>query len=272
MFGMNSITDGPDARPYHRLSARRYRRRALYSIGTTPVSRLRPTLGNVSRRTPSCISSSSPQRHRRSGWSPRRSAWDSVAASASFGGSVADRGGLTLSAGRRAASRSRRRGPPSSRRDASGPDAPAERDTAPEASAPLFRPEALRGHRVPRLGTVLLARPISHSVFAGFALASILAVAALVGFGEFTRKARVSGWVVPQQGVVRVFVPQPSVVSELLVREGAEVKKDQPLLNLSADRQTTAYGATQAEVSRLLTTRRTSLQSEQRQQQQLFEQ
>jgi membrane fusion protein len=108
-------------------------------------------------------------------------------------------------------------------------------------------------------------------VFAAFALIAILAVGLLMGFGEFTRKARVSGWVVPQQGVVRVFAPQPSVVSELLVREGARVQKDQPLLTLSAERQTTAYGATQVEVSRLLATRRTSLQAEQ-QQQQLFEQ
>jgi membrane fusion protein len=144
---------------------------------------------------------------------------------------------------------------------------------APRPSAPsLFRPEAMAGQRTQWLGTVLLARPVSLTVFAAFALIAILAVGLLMGFGEFTRKARVSGWVVPQQGVVRVFAPQPSVVSELLVREGARVQKDQPLLTLSAERQTTAYGATQVEVSRLLATRRTSLQAEQQQQQQLFEQ
>ena len=155
---------------------------------------------------------------------------------------------------------------------ASGQRVAAVRAPQEPAETSLFRKEAMNGGRTPWLGTVLLARPVSFSVFAGFSIVAILAVALLIGFGEFTRKARVTGWVVPQQGVVRVFVPQPSVVSELLVREGARVAKDQPLLTLSAERQTTAYGSTQAEVSRLLAARRASLQAEQQQQQQLFEQ
>jgi len=74
---------------------------------------------------------------------------------------------------------------------------------------------------------------------------------------------------VPQQGLVRVFAPQPGVVTELHVKEGVEVRKGERLLVLSAELQSTALGATQTEIARRLAARRDSLAEERRQHQQL---
>jgi membrane fusion protein len=142
----------------------------------------------------------------------------------------------------------------------------------PDAPTPLFRPEAVAAQRTAWLGTVLLARPLSHSLFVLFALFAIVSLGTLATFGEFTRKAKVNGWLVPEQGLVRVFAPQSSVVADLRVREGAVVKRGEPLLVLSAERESSMLGATQAGIARLLSQRRSSLLEEQQRQRQLTEQ
>lgn len=137
---------------------------------------------------------------------------------------------------------------------------------------PLFRSQVLAERKTRWLGTVLLTRPLSHAFFAGFALLAMTAVLALLALGEFTRKARVSGWLVPQQGMVKVFAPQAGVIGQVRVKEGAMVARGDALLVLSAELRSTARGATQAEIARLLTARRDSLATERTQQERLFAQ
>ncbi len=136
----------------------------------------------------------------------------------------------------------------------------------------LFRAEAIEARRVQWLGSVLLVPRPSHTLFAVLAVVAVACVLALLTFGEFTRKARVNGWLVPQQGLVRVFAPQAGVISELKVKEGSRVRQGDPLAVLSAERQSAMVGATEAEISRLLASRRGSLERELTQQQQLFAQ
>src|SRR5712671_7568072 len=88
----------------------------------------------------------------------------------------------------------------------------------------LFRPEVLAARQTQWLGTVLLAPRLWDRLFAFTAVLAAAAILALLFWGEFTRKAKVSGWLVPQGGIVRVFAPQPGVVTGLYVKEGAEVK------------------------------------------------
>jgi membrane fusion protein len=100
----------------------------------------------------------------------------------------------------------------------------------------------------------------------------MLAIAGLLCYGEFTRKARVGGWLVPQQGLMRVFAPQPGVVAELYVKEGAQVRKGERLLRLSGELESTTLGATQAEIVRRLIELRDVLRDQQRQQERLLAQ
>ncbi len=143
-----------------------------------------------------------------------------------------------------------------------------ESSLAPPMALPLFRTEALEARRSQWLGPVLLLPRLSHTLFASFAALAVAALLALLAFGEYTRKARVNGWLVPQQGLVQVYAPQPGVVSEIKVREGATVRQGEPLVVVSAERQSTRVGGTEAEIGRLLASRRGSLEQELIQQQQ----
>ena len=144
------------------------------------------------------------------------------------------------------------------------PAAPVRDDAALSRSVDqnLFRLEAVEARRSQWMGTVLLTPRRSHRWFTLFALVSIAALAALLALGEFTRKARVNGWLVPQQGLVRVVAQAGGVVGEIKVKEGSVVKRGDPLMVLSSERQSSVVGGTEAEVARLLASRRSSFEDE----------
>lgn len=137
---------------------------------------------------------------------------------------------------------------------------------------PLFRPEVLSEQRSQWLGKVLLAPSVSHRLFTAFAMLSGTAIVLLLFFGDYTRKEKVVGWLVPQQGLVHIYTPQSGVVTQLNVDVGTVVVAGQALLTVSSERQSEALGATQQEVVRRLQSRRESLQAETAINVQIFEQ
>jgi membrane fusion protein len=154
-------------------------------------------------------------------------------------------------------------------------DADRRRETAPSrkqesAQQPLFRSEVIEERRSQWLGTVLLAPRISQAVFTVFGVATATALLALLFFAEYPRKARISGWLVPDRGLVRIFPPVPGVIAQLGVVEGSEVERGKPLLAISTEVQSQSLGATQEEIARRLATRKNSLIEERRLQEQLY--
>jgi membrane fusion protein len=148
----------------------------------------------------------------------------------------------------------------------SRPVAPVRSETS------LFRPEVLTARQTQYLGTVMLAPRASFRLFTLVALVAAAAIIALLIFGEFTRTARINGWLLPHDGVVRVNARRAGVVQELFVKEGQPVRKGDPLLTLSDDLQSAQLGATQEQITKRLSERRTSLAEERSRQQRLLEQ
>ncbi len=140
------------------------------------------------------------------------------------------------------------------------------------APAPLFRAEVLVEHQSQWLGTVLLEPRVTHRVYACLALLSAAAILGLLFFTSYTRKAHISGWLVPQHGLARVFAPQAGVVTQLQVREGMVVKKGAPLLTISTELRSETIGATRHEIIRHLQKRRLSVIAEKTVHEQLFAQ
>ena len=136
----------------------------------------------------------------------------------------------------------------------------------------LFRPEAVAEQQTQWLGTVLLAPRISHSAFAVFAILATAGLLSLLFFADYTRKARINGWLVPEHGLMRIFAPQPGVLVRLYVREGEEVAKGTPLALLSAELHSETLGGTRKEVVRGLSSRRASMVAEKDRQRQLYAQ
>lgn len=132
----------------------------------------------------------------------------------------------------------------------------------------LFRPEALEHRDRDWLGSIQLIRPASLALLTGLALLVAVAVGAYLVFGEYTRKARVSGYLVPDQGVIRLVAPQVATVVESHVAEGRSVRRGDVLFVLSVG-QITLSGDTQAAVQSSIASRALSLQGASRQRSQL---
>lgn len=137
---------------------------------------------------------------------------------------------------------------------------------------PLFRPEAVAEQQDRWLGAVLLAPRMSHTVYTGIATVLVAGVIGVFSFGEYTQKARVSGWLAPEQGLIQIVAPQAGVLTQVQAHEGLEVKAGTALAVLSAERRSGAVGATQVEVLRALRARRDSLLFERERRRALFAQ
>lgn len=129
---------------------------------------------------------------------------------------------------------------------------------APNPKLDLFRKEVVDHQRETELGEILLARPVSNTrmmwIFACIALATI-------GFtwkGEYTKKARATGYVVPDQGLLKVYPQAPGFVTELKVHEGDVVSEGQVLAVVTMERAG-SQGNTQAEIAKQIAFRRQSL-------------
>lgn len=142
-----------------------------------------------------------------------------------------------------------------------------------EADAqPLFRQEVLQQRQAQWLGTVLIKPRPLHWWCGALALLTIVAIVAALFGTSYTKRARVPGWLVPEQGVLRVMAPRAGVVSSLLVREGEQVAQGQALAALSAEVHSSALGGTEAQAALALTHQRASLEAERARGAQLLEQ
>jgi membrane fusion protein len=134
--------------------------------------------------------------------------------------------------------------------------------------ASIFRPEAIEGRRQGWLGPIQLVRPVSLSVLTAGVLLVAVGVGAFLGTGQYTRKARVHGVLVPDHGVIRLLPPLAATVAERRVTEGQAVREGDVLFVLAVDRST-ANGDTQAAVQQSLSARTRSLHDAAQQQSQL---
>lgn len=123
----------------------------------------------------------------------------------------------------------------------------------------LFRSEVIEGRQQAWLGSIQLVRPVPLAVLTALVLVTAVAVGAFLVEGRYTRKAHVTGYLVPDQGVRRVSAPQGGVVLQSHAREGRSVKQGEPLYVLSVGNLTSA-GSAQAAVQGSLATRRESLE------------
>jgi membrane fusion protein len=134
----------------------------------------------------------------------------------------------------------------------------------------LFRPEVLESRRTSWVGEIQLIRPLSLTALTGAVAAAALVLGAFLALGEYTRKVRVSGVLMPDRGVLRLVAPQEAMLVERRVAEGQRVRAGDVLFVLSLER-TAASGDTQVAVQRSLATRAASLDKAAAQQQLLHD-
>lgn len=131
-----------------------------------------------------------------------------------------------------------------------------------DSDDPLFRPEAVAEQQDRWLGNVLVTPRPAWTLVTGVIAVLVAGVIGLLVFGEYTRKARLTGTLAPEGGLIQVVAPLSGVLTQVIAQEGLEVAAGAPLAVLSAERRSEAVGATQGEILRALKSRRDSLAAE----------
>src|SRR6202521_1962024 len=129
----------------------------------------------------------------------------------------------------------------------------------------LFRQEAIDAQREKFLGEATIARPVPFWVFTLLAAGIAILLIAVALWGQYTRRERVEGYLALDTGAARVLLPDSGRVTELLVKEGDEVKAGDAMAKISLDRAT-GMGASRSEtVAQEMKGRRENLEKEQAQ-------
>ena len=129
----------------------------------------------------------------------------------------------------------------------------------------MFRREAIEHARGSRHGSVLLARPMSYSYLTLLFVTFGVCLVTFFVFFSYTRKAHVSGILLPAQGVIRVLSAQPGVVTERRAHEGQGVNAGDILFVLKSEHSTANTANVEQTLASLLQARRESFSDEQKQ-------
>ncbi len=136
----------------------------------------------------------------------------------------------------------------------------------------LFRQEAIDALREKFLGEATIARPLPMWAMTLLAVGAAALMIAVAVWGQYTRRERVEGYLQLDVGAAKVSITDAGRVTELMVKEGQEVKAGEPMLRLSLDRSTASSLSTSAVAAGELNQRRGSLEKEQEQIRELAQQ
>jgi membrane fusion protein len=114
--------------------------------------------------------------------------------------------------------------------------------TNPEPTKYLFREEVLSVRRVTIAGNIVLARPLQMSIAATTSVLLTVALVCFLCFGEYVRKVRVTGQIMPAAGVLKIIAPQFGQIVAVHVAEGDAVRKGQLLYEVSSERTSDGAG------------------------------
>lgn len=128
----------------------------------------------------------------------------------------------------------------------------------------LFRKEVLEARRNQWLGGISFAQPVRAWILGVFAFLVAGAVVLFLVFGEYTRRSRVSGQLVPTGGLVTVMAPSAGVVERLLVDEGMAVRQHEALATVVVPRALSSGEDVAAALDETLRQRQQSLAREAR--------
>jgi membrane fusion protein len=107
-------------------------------------------------------------------------------------------------------------------------------------------------------GNIVLACPLPMRAAAAVACFIMLALTLFLTVGEYTRRVRVSGQIMPAAGSIKVIAERYGRITERLVADGSHVTPGQPMFELSAERMASG-GDVEARLDTLLATKRREL-------------
>ncbi|GAP66411.1 multidrug resistance efflux pump [Mizugakiibacter sediminis] len=126
----------------------------------------------------------------------------------------------------------------------------------------LFRQEVIEARRGDWLGAIQLAAPLSFRLLAALGLMLAAALLTLLMWGQYTRRERVSGQLVPSAGLLSVASVGAGTLTRVWVHEGQRVQAGDPLVEISGETDSATFGGTRAEIGAQLHRQRARLESD----------
>lgn len=102
----------------------------------------------------------------------------------------------------------------------------------------LFRKEALKQKQNRLWGDIIIQKPLSLTFLSILTAAIVVIVLAFLIWGQYSRKQTVSGYLVPNAGLIEVYAPSNGVIVEKDVKNGITVKSGQTLFVVSTKQST----------------------------------
>jgi len=125
----------------------------------------------------------------------------------------------------------------------------------------LFRTEAVVARQDSDFGRAITLRSLPVFAVLTFGIFAAVLVISFLIFGEYTRRVKLSGTVVPSNGIMRVFARSEGQLAAMDVVEGTRVKSGQHIYTIVSD-TITDLGETQAVIAAHLHKQRTELETE----------
>lgn len=125
----------------------------------------------------------------------------------------------------------------------------------------LFRQEVMDAEKNKMAGSVAVYCPPWRWLVVSVVVFITIAVALFLCFGSYTKRETASGELQPRDGIVTITPTLSGVITEVLVKEGAVVRANDPLLTLSSE-VTTAMGQTRENVAEQLLLQRSKLDAD----------
>ena len=99
-------------------------------------------------------------------------------------------------------------------------------------------------HPAPFVGSVVLATPLSVRCLGLVLAAIVLAAVIFVSIASYARKATVTGWLVPDQGLIRATASSAGFIPSMEVKEGDRIERGAKLaeIQIAADTATGNVG------------------------------
>ncbi|MCU6428492.1 HlyD family secretion protein [Enterobacter sichuanensis] len=127
----------------------------------------------------------------------------------------------------------------------------------------LFREEALKHHNDTGYGDIVLPASFGMSVCAVATLLIVLCISLFVYYGSYTRKAHLSGIVMPSSGLVKITPQYAGSITRLTASEGQHVIAGESLYHISGEHYNGQGTGTLAAMSLSLKTQYAMLSSQQ---------
>ena len=98
----------------------------------------------------------------------------------------------------------------------------------------LFREQVLQHQDRKLWGKVVLIQPFSQIFYSVVAVLVVTIIGCFLFWGQYAKKERVQGYLVPTKGLVKLYARRPGTVSSLAVEGGETVDEDAELAVISA--------------------------------------